>query len=196
MSISFSDHDILIGHYTQIREQLTETIISLLPNRNKHSPPSHEHPLLIKNPHDLVLNLEIEYGANKVPDLSSFTTPRLFFTHSPLRYHKSALESKCLFLFGSLPSKFADMFSERSESRGPFWDHVLNYWKSSLENPEKDGGCNCSSQKLMVHAFDPFSGRFQESGQRKLNRVNGHISNKAERAISSQRTDRSKLSSS
>ncbi|GAA0161223.1 hypothetical protein LIER_39191 [Lithospermum erythrorhizon] len=29
------------------------------------------------------------------------------------------------------------MFCKGVNPCGPFWDHVLNYWKSSLENPEK-----------------------------------------------------------
>ncbi|CAL5338550.1 unnamed protein product [Camellia sinensis] len=42
------------------------------------------HPLLVNNPHDLVPFLELKlYVDKQVPDLTSFTSPRLFTTHLP-----------------------------------------------------------------------------------------------------------------
>ncbi|KAK3230737.1 hypothetical protein Dsin_002618 [Dipteronia sinensis] len=30
-----------------------------------------------------------------------------------------------------------EMFCEGVSNHGPFWDHVLGYWKASLESPDK-----------------------------------------------------------
>ncbi|KAJ1401438.1 Sulfotransferase domain [Sesbania bispinosa] len=87
-------------------------------NRNRYPPniQSH-HPLVTSSPHALVPFLELELCSDKdhLPDLNSFSPQ-----DSSLRI---SLIPQCQNP-GVSPS-------------GPFWEHMLGYWKESLERPEK-----------------------------------------------------------
>ncbi|CAA2982654.1 cytosolic sulfotransferase 12-like [Olea europaea subsp. europaea] len=140
-----------------------KAIMFTLMNRMQY-PITQEHPLLSKNPHDLVPFLEIKlYVDNQIPDLSSLNSPRLFATHIPFfSLPKSVHDSSCKFVYlcrnpkdifvslwhftnklrlqemgtNSLEETF-DMFCRGVTIYGPYWDHVLDYWKESMENPHK-----------------------------------------------------------
>ncbi|KAG5603626.1 hypothetical protein H5410_025118 [Solanum commersonii] len=75
-------------------------------------------------PHDLIPFLEIKlYVDGLVPNFASFTSPRLLSTHLP---------------FASLPKSVQDSKIKLGVSPyGPFWNHVLDYWKQSIEKPNK-----------------------------------------------------------
>ncbi|XP_042498417.1 cytosolic sulfotransferase 12-like [Macadamia integrifolia] len=131
-------------------------------NRNRYS--SSDHPLLTTNPHELVPFLELKlFVDNQIPDLTSFASPRLFSTHIPyVSLPESVKKQGCKMVF--LCRDPRDMFisnwhftnklrpqtmgtlllEEAFESfckgvcvYGPIWDHILEYWKQSLERPEK-----------------------------------------------------------
>ncbi|GAA0186247.1 transferase [Lithospermum erythrorhizon] len=91
------DCDIILSTFPKCGTTWLKAFIFTIINRNKHSPLSQEYPLLTKNPHALVPYLEMDlYVANKTPDFSSFTTPRLLATHPPIGLlPKSVVESKC-----------------------------------------------------------------------------------------------------
>ncbi|KAK4708598.1 hypothetical protein R3W88_029523 [Solanum pinnatisectum] len=145
-------------------------------------------PLLVKNPHDLVLFLELDlYVDGQVPDFSLFTLPRLMTTHVPfaslskslgffsntkplvgfffpiglgLRFG-SILYTPCVYLCRNPRDTFISMWQFANNLRldnhkdtssieemfdyfckgmslyVPFWNHVLDYWKESIENPNK-----------------------------------------------------------
>ncbi|KAL3372564.1 hypothetical protein AABB24_004887 [Solanum stoloniferum] len=130
----------------------------------KHSVFEQNHPLLVKNPHVLVPFLEQTlYIDGRVPDFSSFTSPRLLSTHVPfasLSKFVQNSETKLVYLcrnprdtFISMwhfsnnlrldhkdinsIEKMSDLFCKGVGIYGPFWDHVLDYWKQSIENPNK-----------------------------------------------------------
>ncbi|KAG5603622.1 hypothetical protein H5410_025114 [Solanum commersonii] len=73
-----------------------KSLLFALVNRMKHPMFEQNHPLLTKNPHDLVPFLELTlYVDGQVPDFSSFTTPRLLSTHLPFAsLPKSVQDSK------------------------------------------------------------------------------------------------------
>ncbi|MED6120201.1 hypothetical protein PIB30_018792 [Stylosanthes scabra] len=134
-------------------------------NRKKYPKMFQIHPLLTENPHFLVPFLEINLYADKnlLPDLNSLPSPRLFATHLPyVSLPKSIINSDCkivylcrnpkdtlvsLWLFtnkvkleGSSTNSLEDSFKKFCNGVslcGPFWDHVLGYWKKSLEQSEK-----------------------------------------------------------
>ncbi|KAA8529298.1 hypothetical protein F0562_033903 [Nyssa sinensis] len=103
------------------------------------------------------------YIDNQVPELTSYTSPRLFSTHLPfVSLPKSVNDSACKLIYlcrnprdtfvslwhftnklrpqslgtNSLEEVF-DRFCRGVSLYGPFWDHVLGYWKESLEKPQK-----------------------------------------------------------
>ncbi|KAI3467209.1 hypothetical protein Pfo_023872 [Paulownia fortunei] len=141
-----------------------KAIMFTLANRTRY-PIAKNHPLLSNHPHDLVPFLEIKlYVDNQIPDFSSFPTPRLFSTHLP---HVSLPESvqkssacKIVYLCRNPKDVFVslwhftnrlrpqetgtnsiaevfDMFCRGFSLFGPFWDHVLEYWNRSKENPHR-----------------------------------------------------------
>ncbi|CAN8255015.1 unnamed protein product [Cochlearia groenlandica] len=141
---------------------LTYTIL----NRNRFDPVSSKanHPLLTSNPHDLVPFFEYKLYANgEVPDLSGLATPRTFATHIPFGSLTGSIGQtgvKVVYLcrnpFDTFISSWHYINSIKSESTspvtseegfelyckgvigfGPFWEHILGYWRESLKRPER-----------------------------------------------------------
>lgn len=135
--------------------------VVLVPNGDQH-----HHPLLTSNPHDLVPFLEYKiYSKNQIPDLSKLFPhhPRLFGTHIPypslansVKKSNSKIVYLCRnpfdtfvsswhFLDKVKPESFPafsleedfDLYCKGIIGFGPFWDHMLGYWKESIEKPEK-----------------------------------------------------------
>ncbi|XP_050233934.1 cytosolic sulfotransferase 15-like [Mercurialis annua] len=121
-------------------------------------------PLLSSNPHHLVPFLEVDLFAKKdVPDLTTIRSPRLFATHMPYAALPESIKSSgasvvyiCRNPFDAVVSLTHHLAAFKSDSEvqtlieeafekyfngvvgfGPFWEHVLGYWKESLEKPNK-----------------------------------------------------------
>jgi hypothetical protein len=105
------------------------------------------------------------YNETQVPDLTSFASPRLFSAHLPFvllpaSVNADSSTSKVVYLCRNPKDTFVslwhfanksrhtsqgtnsleeafDMFCRGVSDYGPYWDHVLGYWKKSLENPQK-----------------------------------------------------------
>ncbi|KAL6570965.1 hypothetical protein OROGR_000515 [Orobanche gracilis] len=158
------DSDIFLVTTPKSGTTWLKALVFTLTNRKTH-PVSENHPLITNNPHDLVPFLEIKlFIDNQIPDLSSTSSPRLFSTHLPFvslpervrrdpghkivylcRNPKDILVSLWHFT-NSLKHRDAkansfdevfDMFCRGISLFGPFWDHVLDYWKKSRENPDR-----------------------------------------------------------
>nr|GMD75411.1 cytosolic sulfotransferase 12-like [Ipomoea batatas] len=146
---------------------LKALLFALITRKQYFPPESHHqiHPLLTKNPHEFIPGIEYRYAMDQSPDLPVINGRRLLSTHLPQNLlPKSVWESKCKMVYlcrnqkdtlvsfwhfinklrgelggrGDLP--FTEAFDRycRGESYyGPFWDHILGYWKESLENPRK-----------------------------------------------------------
>ncbi|XP_031097258.1 cytosolic sulfotransferase 12-like [Ipomoea triloba] len=123
------------------------------------------HPLLTTNPHTLIPGMEYEYASEETPDFAMSNGRRLLSTHLPQSLlPKSVWESKCKVVYlcrnqkdtivsfwhfmnklrgdvqglGDIPFPEAfDRYCRGESLYGPFWDHLLGYWKESLENPRK-----------------------------------------------------------
>ncbi|KAM7278180.1 hypothetical protein ACFE04_005314 [Oxalis oulophora] len=124
------------------------------------------HPLLLNHPHDLFPHVEILiFSPQWLSGLQSLPSPRLFSTHlaytllpESLTFSGSKFVYVCrdpkdvivslTFFLNDLSSKRKDMplmsiaevfhfFCRGTSPHGPYWDHVLGYWKASLENPDK-----------------------------------------------------------
>lgn len=118
------------------------------------------NPLLNHLPHNCVPDLNICFS-NK-PNVREPGLP-LIFAHTPYDFlPKSVLDSECKIVyicrdpkdtFVSLFHFYAkirpkeneplsleeacELYCEGKSSFGPFWDHILGYWKACLERPEK-----------------------------------------------------------
>ncbi|KAL7240726.1 hypothetical protein ACSBR2_006388 [Camellia fascicularis] len=157
------DTDILLVITPKFGTTWLKAILFAIKNRTRY-PDMNRHPLLANNPHDLVPFLELKlYVDKQVPDLTSFTSPRLFATHLPfssLPKSVTCSASKLVYLCRNPIDTFVslhhfanklrppslgpniledvfDMFCRGVCLYGPFWDHVLGYWKESLEKPQK-----------------------------------------------------------
>ncbi|KAF2620867.1 hypothetical protein F2Q68_00040753 [Brassica cretica] len=123
------------------------------------------HPLQSDNPHGILPFLELHlYLKSSTPDLTELSSsPRLFSTHMPFhtlrvpfkdsfpckivyvcRDVKDVLVShwhfRCAYFQNGLDKSILESSFESlcmgDGSFGPFWEHVLSYWRGSLEDPE------------------------------------------------------------
>uniref|UniRef100_A0A7N0TD67 Sulfotransferase n=1 Tax=Kalanchoe fedtschenkoi TaxID=63787 RepID=A0A7N0TD67_KALFE len=122
------------------------------------------HPLLFSNSHDLVPFLEYKLYANgQIPDLGVFDSPRIFATHVPYPALPGSVKTsgaKVVYLCRNPLDTFIsswhfiknvrhdslgdftmdrafDMFCRGVVGFGPFWEHMLGYWKQSIANPNR-----------------------------------------------------------
>ncbi|KAB1219441.1 Cytosolic sulfotransferase 5 [Morella rubra] len=158
------DTDILLVTSPKVGTTWLKAILFSLLNRGRY-PNAQQHPLLTNSPHELVPFLEMQlYNKKQVPDLTPFTSPRLFSSHLMFSLLPiSVKDSKCKIVYlcrnpkdtfvsiwhfrnkiranlgkdASTIEQDFDNFSKGISSFGSYWDHVVSYWKESLENPEK-----------------------------------------------------------
>ncbi|KAJ6801786.1 cytosolic sulfotransferase 15-like [Iris pallida] len=147
---------------------------------NRNSSPSPTGNLATLNPHQCVPFLEVElYGDGaRVPDMDSIASPRLLATHIPFHFlPNSVVDSGCRVVYlcrnpkdnfvsfwhfinkvrknnggEPLPLEVGfDHFCQGRSPGGPFWDHMLGYWKASLQV----GGCNVLFMRYEELMKDP-----------------------------------------
>nr|XP_027118427.1 cytosolic sulfotransferase 5-like [Coffea arabica] len=154
------DSDVLIITTPKSGTTWLKALAFALMNRNI-CPINQNHPLLNQNPHTLVLHLEYPNPYDKQhPDYSFQGSRRLLGTHCPLALlPESVMNSGCKIVYlsrnikdifvsywhftnklGSTETSFEeffDLFCKGVSLSGPIWDHVLGYWKASLDKPQK-----------------------------------------------------------
>ena len=154
------DSDVLIITTPKSGTTWLKALAFALMNRNIY-PINQNHPLLNQNPHTLVLHLEYPNPYDKQhPDYSFQGSRRLLGTHCPLvLLPESVMNSGCKIVYlcrnikdifvsywhftnklGSTETSFEeffDLFCKGVSLSGPVWDHVLGYWKASLDKPQK-----------------------------------------------------------
>ncbi|KAM3306755.1 cytosolic sulfotransferase 12-like [Capsicum chacoense] len=158
------DSDIVLVTTPKSETTWLKSLLFVLMNRMKHSIFEQNHPLTVENPHVLVPFLEHTlYFDGRVPDFSSFTSPRLLATHVPFASLPKSLHdsrTKLVYLCRNPKDTFIsmwhfannlrlqhkdtnsieemfDLFCKGVSIYGPIWDHVLDYWKQSIEKPNK-----------------------------------------------------------
>ncbi|KAG6711327.1 hypothetical protein I3842_05G047200 [Carya illinoinensis] len=155
------DTDILFATSPKVGTTWLKAILFTLVNRMQHHVDCQEHPQLTNDPHVLVPYLDlILHNKKEVPDLTSFTSPRLFSTHLPyVLLPTSVKDSSCkiVYLCRNPKDTFVslwhfqtklnwttdsleealDKFCRGVSSFGPYWDNVVGYWKESSENSQK-----------------------------------------------------------
>ncbi|CAH8343972.1 unnamed protein product [Eruca vesicaria subsp. sativa] len=160
------DSDIIIASFPKSGATWLKALTVSLFERSKHYPSSYvDHPLLSNNPHALVQSLEANlYLNSQTPDLTTnLSSPRMFSTHMPFlslqetikdspckivylcRDVKDALVSRWFFRCSYLGKEvdrhvlesMFESFCSGVSFYGPFWDHVLSYWRGGLEEPSR-----------------------------------------------------------
>ena len=159
------DTDIILASYPKSGTTWLKALtVALLERSKKHSSDDADHPLLYDNPHGIIPFLEIDvYHQSSSPDLAKFSEPpRLFSTHMPLHAMQETLKhSPCKIVYvcrdvkdtliscwfyssaiykieptiSVLESRFKE-FCNGTNYFGPFWEHILSYWRGSLEDPK------------------------------------------------------------
>ena len=132
---------------------------------NRKDFPLSRSPLLSSSPHEPVRFLEYDlyYMKTEDPNLQEIPRPRFLATHLPYQLLPPPVkDSKCriLFMCRNPVDKFIslwefgnrnrpeplpaasleaglEMMCKGMEGCGPYWDHVLGYWRMSWEKPEK-----------------------------------------------------------
>ncbi|CAH8292772.1 unnamed protein product [Eruca vesicaria subsp. sativa] len=162
--INFQKHfqpqetDIVLATFPKSGTTWLKALTVALLERSKHDDPLN-HPLLSNNPHAIVPLLE-----SPTLDLTKFlpsSSTRLFSTHMPFHTVKEGLKGyPCKIVYmcrnakdvlislwhfrckyqkievtkSVLESTF-ESFCRGGNFYGPIWDHVLSYWRGSLEDP-------------------------------------------------------------
>ncbi|KAJ4710699.1 Sulfotransferase [Melia azedarach] len=158
------DSDILLVTMPKSGTTWLKAITFALVNRLRYVDHPQQHPLLNNNPHDLVPFIELKlYIDNQHPDITTFSSPRLFATHLPFVLLPTSVKdsaTKIVYLCRNPKDTFVSLWHFSNKLRpaekgtnsleetfdkfckgvcmyGPLWDHVLGYWKASLETPDK-----------------------------------------------------------
>ncbi|KAL0438600.1 UNVERIFIED_CONTAM: Cytosolic sulfotransferase 6 [Sesamum latifolium] len=162
---NFKPHDnsIVLASLPKAGTTWLKALLFAIVNRDRF--PIDQSPLLTTNPHKLVLSLECYYYVDHLnPDPGNLPQPGVFSTHLPLQVLSSSMiSSTCKIVYVSrnpldqfiserefllktrmlpdckpLPLDQAfDMFCKGVHAFGPFWEHILGYWRASLENPDR-----------------------------------------------------------
>ncbi|KAF4367309.1 hypothetical protein F8388_025727 [Cannabis sativa] len=158
------DDDIIMTSFPKSGTTWLKSLLFSILNRRNYN---NNNPLLTTVPHHLVSFFEFQIYANYPHNLHNFTTmpsPRLVSTHIPyaslpdsiLKVSKSRIiyiSRNPLDVIVSLwyyasghPDRlsdewtieyFVDKFCKGETEFGSYWDHVLGFWKASLDRPEK-----------------------------------------------------------
>ncbi|CAN8273863.1 unnamed protein product [Cochlearia groenlandica] len=133
---------------------------------NSSSSDHNDHLVLSNNPHNIIPVLEMNlYRDTKDPNLTNLitTSPRLFSTHMPYQSLQEPLkDSLCKIVYICRDAKdclvsrwhyICNCLNKQEDQTilesmvkslssgvflfGPFWDHILSYWKASLEKPKQ-----------------------------------------------------------
>ena len=158
------DTDIILASFPKSGTTWLKALTSALMERSKNHSFDH-HPLLSDSPHGIIPFLELSvYQESSSPNLAKFSSlPRLFSTHMPLHaMHETLKGSPCKIVYlcrnvkdtliswwffrsavnkiepiRSLVESTFEAFCNGTIYYGPIWEHVLSYWRRSLENPKQ-----------------------------------------------------------
>jgi len=159
------DTDIFVASFPKSGTTWLKALAFVIVNHQRFSSFDH-HPLLSSNPHELVSFPELSLSHDlhdQILALSNMSEPRVLATHLPFpSLPESITKSNCKILYicrnpfdtfvsaweffskMKLVSSPALTFEEAFEKYcdgimgfGPWWSHMLSYWKESIATPNK-----------------------------------------------------------
>ncbi|KAI3968186.1 hypothetical protein MKX01_018489 [Papaver californicum] len=135
------DSDLVVATYPKCGTTWLKALCFAIINRyhfNTATSKQH-HPLLTNNPHLLLSFLDHLYSADQNPDLTLLVN--LYICRDPkdalISYWHFITKIRTKNLENISLEEFYKQFCEGVVEYGPFWDHVPEYWKMSLQFPAK-----------------------------------------------------------
>ncbi|KAL2895563.1 Cytosolic sulfotransferase 15 [Bienertia sinuspersici] len=132
------DTDIILVSQPKCGTTWLKSLLFTIVNRfnPNHQPLNKNSPLLTHNPHDLVYFLECGvYGGNPPnptpQQLQQLPSPRLLQTHLPYASLPKSIKTS------SWVEEFFDDFCLGKFPFGPYFDHVIEFWKECVQQPDK-----------------------------------------------------------
>ncbi|XP_072963592.1 flavonol sulfotransferase-like [Typha angustifolia] len=157
--------DLILASYPKSGTTWLKALLFATVHRKSNANSTTPHPLETHSPHQCVPFLESEvYTNDRIPNLDSLPSPRLFATHIPFgSLPESILVSNCKIIYicrdpkdniiswwhfintlkvnaNMEPSSLEEtieLFCNGVHSFGSLWDHVLGYWKEHLQRPHQ-----------------------------------------------------------
>ncbi|KAF3339831.1 Cytosolic sulfotransferase 15 [Carex littledalei] len=155
--------DVILATMAKSGTTWLKAIVFSIVNRYRYATALNNHPLLNSSPHDCFPFLHSIYEKNSQNNLESMPSPRLLAEHLPFSHlPTSIIDSGCKIVYLCRNPKDAfvslrhyldkmmpigcemtpfdesfDLFCEGVFPFGPFWDHMLEYWKESIKSPQK-----------------------------------------------------------
>ncbi|CAN0862894.1 Cytosolic sulfotransferase 15 [Linum grandiflorum] len=137
------DTDVLVASIPKSGTTWLKALVFSISNRTRFpilptNPKQQPHPLLVSNPHDLVPFFEYKLytSTDDHPPVHL-----LFATHIPFDSLQEPIKkSGCKIVYicrNPFDTEAFEMYCKGVVGFGPFWDHMLGYWKESQERPEK-----------------------------------------------------------
>ncbi|KAL2326172.1 hypothetical protein Fmac_025230 [Flemingia macrophylla] len=160
------DSDVVVASFPKSGTTWLKALTFAIVNHQRFSS-MENHPLVTSNPHELVPPLYTFRGDNNIHDqflhLANMTEPRLFGTHTPFHSLPNSIkESNCKTVYicrnpfdvfvsawsffhkikgESLSAPTLDeafeMYCDGIIEFGPWWSHMLGFWKESIARPNK-----------------------------------------------------------
>ncbi|CAN6240225.1 unnamed protein product [Urochloa humidicola] len=157
--------DIIVATLPKSGTTWIKSLLYATVHRREHPADAADHPLISSGPHGCIKFFEYQlYTRNKVPDLDKLPDPRLFATHLPfVSLPRTIAASGCKIVYvcrdpkdhlisqWDFVNKFmvmnqlepvsvetaVELFCSGLSPFGPYWDHVLGYWRAHLARPQQ-----------------------------------------------------------
>nr|GMD34063.1 flavonol sulfotransferase-like [Ipomoea batatas] len=130
-------NDVLLASFPKSGTTWLKALLFSIVNRATFNHDDMMHPLLNSNPHELVPWLEPYASTNR----TNPRPPQSFLFHTHLAYSslpEQIRSSSCRIVYVFRDPKDAfNQFSRGASPFGPYWVHVIGYYKASIQFPNK-----------------------------------------------------------
>ncbi|KAJ3695289.1 hypothetical protein LUZ60_000666 [Juncus effusus] len=152
--------DLFLASYPKSGTTWLKALVFAVMTRTSY--PINQHPLLTNNPHQCIAYMEKEFSMNLSFVVEAIPSPRVLSTHLPYSLlPNSIIDADCkivyvcrdpkdvfvsMYHFACELNKEGDhkvllnelfpMYCDGVSTFGPIWDHVLGFWRKSVERPE------------------------------------------------------------
>nr|XP_043634809.1 cytosolic sulfotransferase 17-like isoform X2 [Erigeron canadensis] len=159
---NYRSTDIFLCSFIKAGTTWLKALMFAIMNRSRF-PDFSDHPLLRQGPQSCFPSLDPYISQDHaITNMDLLPSPRLISSHFAFNLFPSTFQDECKFVYicrdpkdvfvsmfhfvkqmrpKHLPAlsfdKAFELFCEGVMDYGPYWDHVLGFWKASLEHPDK-----------------------------------------------------------